>query len=185
MWTIVLWMLFPLFVFGTVRPVPWLTEGAIAFLEEYLLKNPEAKILEFGSGASTIWLAKRTPFLISVEHNLQWHELIKKMCIEQGLDHVQLHLIPMPYDQFAQNFEKESFDLILIDGRNRKGCILHSIHALKKGGVLMLDNAERPYYQKGIDLLKTWKHFEAEQIHPDACGFMYLGWITAWWIKPD
>lgn len=38
------------------------------------------------------------------------------------------------------------FDLILVDGRARPSCILHSIPKLKSGGLLVVDNAERSYY---------------------------------------
>ena len=63
-----------------IRPVPWLTEGAIEFLEQYLTEHPSAKILEFGTGASTIWFAKRTPNLYSIEHDPSWFTLINVSC---------------------------------------------------------------------------------------------------------
>src|SRR6185437_13464320 len=45
-------------------------------------------------------------------------------------------------DQFADNY----FDIVLVDGRSRPSCLYHSINKVKKGGLLVLDNAERSYY---------------------------------------
>ena len=47
-------------------------------------------------------------------------------------------------DQFADDF----FDLIVVDGRNRNSCIKHALSKIKKGGYILLDNAERKHYTK-------------------------------------
>lgn len=181
---VAIWI-FPALLFcGGLRPIPWLTEGSITFLEQYFQEHPDAKVLEFGSGASTVWMAKRTPNLISVDHNPHWHDLVKQECKARGYMGVQLHLRPMPYYGICDEFPQEYFDLILIDGRDRVECIRHSIPRLKKGGILMLDNSERGYYQPGIDLLSEWKNFAHTQTKRDQCGFWYRGWTTSWWIKP-
>lgn len=166
-----------------MRPVPWLVEESISFLETYLTQHPNAKVLEFGSGASTVWIAKRTSNLVSVDHSSLWNQTVKSKIFQMGLK-AELILASRPYYKICEQFSNETFDLILVDGRNRKGCILYSIPLLKRGGVLMLDNSERNYYQKGTNLMKTWPQFSAIQKKPDACGFCYPGWKTSWWIKP-
>lgn len=45
-------------------------------------------------------------------------------------------------DKFPDNY----FDLVLVDGRSRPACLYHSLHKVKLGGLLVLDNAEREYY---------------------------------------
>ena len=45
-------------------------------------------------------------------------------------------------DKFQDNY----FDIVLVDGRSRPACIKHSVNKVKKGGLLVLDNAEREYY---------------------------------------
>jgi predicted O-methyltransferase YrrM len=52
-----------------VRPIPSICEGSIEFLETYFEENENPKVLEFGSGASTVWMAKRTTNLYSLEHH--------------------------------------------------------------------------------------------------------------------
>ena len=182
--TLIFLFLFPLSLFANLRPVPWLTEGAISFLECYLEEHTNARILEFGSGASTVWFVRRTKNLISIEHDTSWHRLVKET-IDKGFNYgAKLILLPKPYYHVTNLFPDEYFDLILVDGRNRKGCILHSVRTLKKGGILMLDNSERPYYKKAIDLLKGWEEFSFKQNRPDSCNFFYPNWTTSWWIKP-
>lgn len=56
---IYLYLVFMALPLMAMRPIPWLNEGAVEFLDKYLSEHPDAKILEFGSGASTIWIAKR------------------------------------------------------------------------------------------------------------------------------
>lgn len=179
------WAFLPSLLFSaSLRPLPWLTEGAITFLTRYFEEHPDAKVLEFGSGASTVWMAKRTKNLVSVDHNPYWNSLVKQRCLALGYSGVQLSLRSLPYYGICEEFPEEAFDLILIDGRDRVGCITHAIPRLKQGGVLMLDNAERRAYRAGTSLLKDWASFSDTQKKPDACGFCYRGWTTSWWIKP-
>jgi predicted O-methyltransferase YrrM len=175
----------PLFA-TDLRDVPWLTEDAIKFLETFLQTKKNAKILEFGSGASTIWFAKRTKNLVSVEHDPQWFKTVQnKLKADKTDQNVQLIFKKKPYHTVCDMFPDGNFDLILIDGRNRKSCILYSLRIVKQGGILMLDNAERPYYQCVIsEHLKNWHAYKTIQTKPDSCGFWYHNWQTNWWIKP-
>lgn len=43
-------------------------------------------------------------------------------------------------------FPDDYFDVVMIDGRARPACIVHSASKVKLGGLLILDNAERSYY---------------------------------------
>lgn len=170
----------------SIRPVPWITEEAIQFLELFLERVPNARVLEFGCGASTLWLAQRTAHLVSIEHNGEWYAIIEEHLKNTALyNPVNLILYPQPYAQLCQQFPDEYFDLVLVDGRNRKACIMESIRTLKKGGVLMLDNAERSWYHPVIETyLKTWFFTKTTQTKPDSCGFWYPNWQTNWWTKP-
>jgi hypothetical protein len=50
------------------------------------------------------------------------------------------------YASQIDSFPESSIDVVLIDGRARPSCILHSVSKVKIGGYLVLDNAERLYY---------------------------------------
>ena len=168
-----------------MRPIPWITHEAVCFLDQFTAAHPDAKILEFGMGSSTLWFAKRTKSLVSVEHNTQWFDDIGNMLRDDpSCNPVDLIFHKQPYYGICEQFDNETFDLVLVDGRNRRGCIKNSIRTLKRGGILMLDNAERPYYQKALALLKNWKAVKTVQRKPDTCGFTYPNWQTHWYVKP-
>ena len=74
------------YYFRTHPDVPWLSEQANTMLES-LLKPTDVGI-EWGSGRSTCWLAKRVKHLISVEENQPWADVVRKQIQDQGLSNV-------------------------------------------------------------------------------------------------
>lgn len=53
---------------------PWYTYPAIDFLKDIL--KPEHKVIEYGSGYSTLFYSKRVKELFTVEHDLDWAKKI-------------------------------------------------------------------------------------------------------------
>lgn len=173
-----------------MRSTPWLTEDSIQFLNDFLILNDKA-VLEFGMGASTIWLSKRCNFLTSVDHDPDWFNQVK-ILIEKT--NVSLNLfesnvihgtdfIEKSYSHIADQFHDESLDLILIDGRNRVDCFFRSESKLKKGGIMVLDNSERIDYKQIFDEYSSKQRFDFVQHQADSEGFFYPGWTTTCWIK--
>jgi predicted O-methyltransferase YrrM len=130
---------------------PWLTPQANEMLESLLL--PSDVGLEFGSGRSTIWLARRVRFLTSVEHDAGWHALVRKQLDGNGLSNVDYLFRPMDVDE-AQGTESayvavtrampaDSLDFVLVDGVYRGACATSVLHRLRPGGLLILDDAQR------------------------------------------
>lgn len=162
-------------------PTPWLAPKAIKILEEHLRSHPDAKVLEYGSGRSTIWFAQRTRNLYSVEHHEGWYHKVLEIA-EEAIDCHPFHyfLLETPYYEFSYEFEDAFFDIILVDGRNRKGCVAHCLTKLKPGGLLMLDDSERTYYHSVFPLLMGWKGNMGRRTDTkyDPC-------VTRWWFKPE
>lgn len=172
------------------RNLPTLTEGALFFLKHFVSKNH--KILEFGSGVSTKWFGENAKEVISLEHNPEWHN--KTTGLIDGLENVNLilheanvidrtDLIDSCYTSEIEHLEDETFDFILIDGRNRVNCFLKSERLLKKGGVIMLDNSEREEYSECFEFYSDKQLIESSQTRADQFGFSYPNWKTSWWIK--
>lgn len=61
-------------------------------------------------------------------------------------DEIFLNCTFKDYASYIDKFPDNYFDIVLVDGRSRPSCIYHSINKVKKGGLLILDNAEREYY---------------------------------------
>jgi hypothetical protein len=62
---------------------PWLPFKAADWLGSYV--KPTMKVFEYGSGGSTIFLAKRAGQVIGVEHDQRWHALVSSALSVNGL----------------------------------------------------------------------------------------------------
>lgn len=170
--------------------LPWVNFAAIDFLRQYL--RPEMRVFEFGSGGSTLFFAQLAREVVSVEHNPEWCQKVREALQRQNLKNCQLNwippsqeLLPRPPDPadpegytsdddisrghsfkaYVTRIDAQppaSLDLILVDGRARPSCLKHAAARAKVGGVIMLDNAERPYYHPAYRLLpdSDWKRRE-------------------------
>ncbi|MDX9863708.1 MAG: class I SAM-dependent methyltransferase [Anaerolineaceae bacterium] len=127
--------------------IAWLTPDANDILDSCLCK--EDRGIEFGSGNSTVWFAKRVAFLDSVEHQANWYEKIAQMLDEARLDNVRYHLHARDADdnpdasgyvRIADSFALGSLDFALVDGIYRAHCVRAVIDKLKPGGLLIIDN---------------------------------------------
>ena len=127
---------------------PWLTPEAIRLLGPMLL--PSDRGLEFGSGRSTIWFARRVARLTSVEHDAAWHAEISGQLKELELDNVDYILAPCEkagqpgagsaYARAALTFADASLDFALIDGAYREHTARNVLPKIKAGGILVIDN---------------------------------------------
>lgn len=141
------WSRFALMAYERANPdLPWLTRDMINILDEWL--SPVDVGLEFGSGRSTSWFAKRVRHLTSIENNLEWFEIVQNQI--QGLPvEYLLHQDSMDnpedgeYVAVARELSSSSLDFCLIDGVARDHCALACLEKIKPGGILIIDNVER------------------------------------------
>lgn len=171
------------------RLTPWLPESMVQEIDKRLLAIPNARILEFGMGISTLYYVNKPGIrkLYSVEHDPNWFSQIMELVPS---DRVKLcaTLYSLPYAQTVCNVirnTREGFDMILIDGRNRAGCMRVAPDLLKPGGFIVLDNSEREEYQPAIQRL-LGRGFLATahlQLLPDQWGFTYPGWQATLFSK--
>lgn len=151
---------------------PWLVFDAIDFLNSLPLKGN--RVFEYGSGGSTLFWLNHSAECVSIEHNPDWYKLMHPRF--EGMDRIDHRLVlPEPeenkeaqdiadpnlylsedilfkgynfrnYVCQIDSFPDDFFDIVLIDGRARPACIMHSVVKVKRGGMLILDNSERDYY---------------------------------------
>lgn len=137
---------------GNGSPLPWVTYPFIDFIKDRL--TPNLSIFEFGSGNSTLFYAKRVQKVVSVEHDESWYK------------HIVANKAPnaeMVYEKLEKNGEYsrkastlgQQFDIIIVDGRDRVNCCKNSLASLAKGGVMILDDSERPIYEEARSFLKS------------------------------
>jgi hypothetical protein len=190
--------------FQLLQPVtPWTSPASIEFFKKCLTN--EMIGLEYGSGRSTIFFAKKLKHLVSVEHNREWFKFVKENLSKEKLYNVDYQFVAqnnpanvkeLPedykalidgekeikypknffnYSQYVLKFPDNYFDFILIDGRSRVHCALNSYHKLKPGGIFVLDNSERAQYKPIHKLLVNWKKVNTTTGLTD----------TTIWFKPE
>jgi hypothetical protein len=60
--------------------LPWWTYQAIDHVSGFLAgRGYRARVFEYGSGASTLWLARRCSSLDAVEHHAQWAARVREL----------------------------------------------------------------------------------------------------------
>jgi len=155
--------------------VPWWTYDAIDEVRAFLAARPAARVFEFGSGASTIWLARRAAEVTSVEHHRGWHaRMVDQLSFAEDLAPVTLRLVEpdavaveAPLYRSEKAGERHStfrayasaigdepdarYDLVVIDGRARGACLEHAIPQLAPGGLIVFDNTGRARYRRAIE----------------------------------
>jgi predicted O-methyltransferase YrrM len=125
---------------------PWLVPGAIHALQTLLLPTDDG--IEWGSGRSTRWFAKRLRHLVSVEANQQWFEVVRKQLSDAAVKNVdyRLHVLAdesdaeSPYTHAADDIADGTLGFALVDGAARGICSNVALSKLKPGGVLVIDN---------------------------------------------
>ena len=152
----------------------WITFEALDYLDRWI--RPTHSVFEYGSGGSTLYFCRRAARVVSVEHDKDWYATVEEHVRLRGFKHWQGHLVvpqelkgagprspesPNDFASTLQGFENysfedyartiaryefESFDVIMVDGRARPSCIQQALPYLRSGGLLVLDNADRPYY---------------------------------------
>ncbi|HWL86986.1 MAG TPA: class I SAM-dependent methyltransferase, partial [Polyangiaceae bacterium] len=150
---------------------PWIAQGAVRFCDGWLTRDMRG--LEWGSGRSTAWFARRLGHLASVEHSQEWHARVRENLKEfrnidyrwVPLDHpvsepTRPHYDLMPrYVAVADEFDDESLDLVVIDGHYRQACVLAALPKLRAGGLLLIDNTNRlPLAEWGVPSTYTIRH---------------------------
>ena len=123
-------------------------------LTKWCHKIEPKRILEWGPGESTIvMLEECAGDITTIEHDNKWY-LIWKEKLDCG--RCKLLLIPDdedgPMDNYSSPPVKGKFDLIFVDGRQRVKCMNFAKEHLSPSGVVIVHDAERSEYSKGIDL---------------------------------
>jgi hypothetical protein len=130
--------------------LPWWNVAATVEAEAFLRARPNARIFEWGSGASTVWLSRRAEQVVSIEHDANWHSLMAQ-AIEgrPGVTLLKRDLADGSYANAIHEYEGD-FDLIVVDGRQRAACLEQATAKLRPGGFILFDNSGRRRYRSAI-----------------------------------
>lgn len=149
----------------TLRPA--MTNNEIKFLESYF--NKCSHYFEFGCGGSTYIACKHSNIqsIESVESSQTWiNKLLSDALISSSRNKVRFHYIDINADGnklgrpkdaskkhnwtlYSRQINKtpKKYDLVLIDGRFRVACALHTLDSIDSSSIVLIhDYSNRPYY---------------------------------------
>lgn len=148
--------------------LPWWTFAAIDEVERFLTAR-HASAFEYGTGASTVWLARRCARVVAVEHDADFAAAFRHVL--EPFANAELRVVtPEPvgpattarstrsghrhlgFDSYAASIREAggAFDLIVIDGRARAACLAEAQRHVKPDGIIVLDNSSRHEYQAAL-----------------------------------
>ncbi|MFZ2014510.1 MAG: class I SAM-dependent methyltransferase [Nocardioides sp.] len=150
--------------------VPWWTYRAVDEIEVWLSALPRpARVFEYGAGASTVWLARRSGEVVSVEHDPGFAVAMEAL-LSTVPNATMLLRPPTPSGRPAVPSAKEGyagldfasyvaaidevsgdFDLVVIDGRAREASLERALPRLADGGIVVFDNTRRRRYRRAIE----------------------------------
>ncbi|MEP6852830.1 MAG: class I SAM-dependent methyltransferase [bacterium] len=150
--------------------VPWWTYRAIDYVDAWLDARPHpVRVFEYGSGASTLWLARRADEVNTVEHDPDFAEHIASTLGQHGniaVRVVEAHPAAAPriasakeghahldFYAYVHSIEDVAgrFDVIVIDGRAREACLETALPRLAPDGIIVFDNTGRARYRRAIE----------------------------------
>src|SRR5205807_1001412 len=118
------------------NPLPWYTYPAIDFLDtkDFSTKS----VLEFGSGQSTLWWARRCKRVLSFESDPQWCAYVKSTLSPNA----DIFLISNDLKGLDDHLHGNRFDVIIIDGLYRLKAAGRALELLQLEGAILVDNSE-------------------------------------------
>lgn len=158
------------------QPIPWYTYPALDYLRQ--LDMRDKVVFEFGSGNSTLFWASVAHKVIAVESDNAWYGLIKlklpsncELIFESDLTKY-VNAIEIPSCKF---------DIIIVDGEERFLAAQKAPGYLKKGGLIILDNAD--WYPESAAFLRKQGFIEV-----DMTGFGPINdytWTTSFFFDRE
>lgn len=134
---------------------PWLGRTLIDYLMKHI--NKSHTVFEWGMGNSTFFWSEHANKVVSVEHDAPWFARVREAVGNSTINNVSLEFCPLEYGgEYSKKIlaTNEEYDCILIDGRDRVNCAINAVQRLKSNGVIIWDDSESVFYQKGFDFLK-------------------------------
>ena len=180
---------------------PWITFEAARLLEATI--TPASRVFEYGSGGSTVFLAERCAEVVSVEHDPKWFDVVRGAV--EGRPGLRFELVqPRPvatkadaavtstvpefagvtfadYVGVIDGYPDHHFDVLVIDGRARPSCFFRGQPKVRDGGLVILDDSERPAYRDVLAAARSAGWVERGRLGPKPFSIRFSR--TTVWTK--
>lgn len=136
-----------------LQPYPMMDVPEITALRRVLNERQPRRVLEWGSGGSTLYWPRMFPAVdwLSVEHNPLYVMALK------GKMSPNVTLLQLDYPAYYELTPEKMgmFDLIIVDGRHRVRCLNIGRDLLVHGGAVVLHDAGRERYAPARKFYQT------------------------------
>jgi predicted O-methyltransferase YrrM len=125
----------------------------------------------------------------AIESESEWAERVRERCPEAdvrfipGADTGTFRSEPQlrdhgvhyfdEYISAINNFEAESFDVIVIDGICRKECASLAAEKVKRGGIIVLDDTNWKFLRPAAEAFEGWETATFSGFKPKSGFFVY------------
>lgn len=126
-------------LFDYYPPAPCIVYGAQKTLN--LIIKKDMRVVEFGSGQSTLWYAQRCKEIISHETTDKWYRKITKQLSDANCKNAEL--VMWDGKSIMEKIKIPPPDLIIIDGISRNICVEYAIEVASDSTWVYLDNSDK------------------------------------------
>jgi len=157
--------------------LPWLPFRLIDELAERV--DGASRVFEYGGGGSTLWFLDQGAEVITVEHHPGWAAELGKRITSDRWTLLQRS----SDDDYADyvgaigEYPDDSFDVVVVDGRERARCATAAMPKVRPGGLLIVDDVDREKYHAAIDAT-GWPRRDVVGFAPAKPSLAYTAVLT-------
>lgn len=157
--------------------LPWLPFRLIDELAARV--DATSRVFEYGGGGSTLWFLERGATVVTVEHHPGWAAELRRRITSDRWTLVERS----SDDAFAayvgaiEEHPDDSFDVVVVDGRERARCLTAAMPKVRPGGLLIVDDIDRERYRAAIDAT-GWPVREVVGFAPAKPSLAYTAVLT-------
>ncbi len=132
--------------------MPWLPFRLVDELARSVGEG--SRVFEYGGGGSTLWFLDQGADVVTVEHHEAWADALRR-----DVRHDRWTLLAVPVDDDGSfdtyvaaidAYPDDSFDVVVVDGRERARCVRAAAPKVRPGGILVVDDVDRERYAAAL-----------------------------------
>lgn len=125
-------------------PAPWMNYSFVRFIAPRL---QGLRILEYGSGYSTVFWAKHAAEVQAVEHKKEWYREVK----DTLSNHPNASIMHVDNkEKYIGQVRGDNIDVVIVDGIYRLECLRRSVNSLSAEAAIIIDDSHRSEIKNAI-----------------------------------
>jgi predicted O-methyltransferase YrrM len=133
------------------RPQPWMSHRAVSHLARVL--RPDQRLLELGSGTSTVWYAAHVAEVVSIEDDPAWAKHAQALARDAGQHNARVVASEITRDLLL-DLLREPWDVVVVDQNenslSRPEAVSLLVGAASPPSLVVMDDSDRPHYQPAL-----------------------------------